>query len=134
MRILIVDDDPSHRLLLATYLASYGEIEERADGRAAVAAYEESLAGSEPFRLVFMDIMMPEVDGQEALRRIRSAEDRAGLRAWEGSLVFMTTALDDAESIWRAHFEGHASGYFIKPLRKAAIVKRLAQLDIHPLD
>ena len=69
-RILLVDDDHMCRSVTVHLLEACGyEVVAVADGRAAVAA-----AVREPFALVLMDIMMPEMDGYEAVALIRERE------------------------------------------------------------
>ena len=66
MSILVVEDDPVSRLLLATTLRKLGhEVTETADGLAAWTAFERA-----PFRVVISDWMMPEMDGLELCRRV----------------------------------------------------------------
>ena len=69
MRILIVDDEPVNRLVLARKLKGWGhEVVQAADG-----AQAWELQQAEPFRMVITDWMMPEMDGVELTRRIRSS-------------------------------------------------------------
>jgi len=66
-RILVVDDEASHRIMLRAVLRDEGyEVTEAADGRDAVQAIEQA-----PFDLVLMDIRMTTMDGLEALGEIR---------------------------------------------------------------
>lgn len=67
MRILIVDDEPVNRTVLAHHLAQWGhEVVQARDGCEAW-----RLIQAEPFRMVISDWMMPELDGLELTRRIR---------------------------------------------------------------
>jgi CheY-like chemotaxis protein len=67
-RILLVDDDIRNVFALSSVLESYGmEVTFAENGREAL----EILHGGKGFDLVLMDMMMPEMDGYEAMRRIR---------------------------------------------------------------
>ncbi len=70
-RILVVDDVAINRKLLASFLGKIGYTPEFAkDGSEAIV-----LAADQPFDVILMDVFMPQVDGCEATRRIRAAEN-----------------------------------------------------------
>jgi CheY-like chemotaxis protein len=88
--VLIVDDDPFIRKLVATTLEDVAgfELIEAGDGRQALAVAEGN-----PPELVFLDIDMPVMDGLEACRQLRAAPATAG-----ATIVMLTAAAgDDAE-------------------------------------
>jgi CheY-like chemotaxis protein len=68
VRVLICDDEPDVRLLFRTAFEAEGvHVEEAGDGREAVEVVSE-----DPPDLVVLDLFMPEVDGLEALPKLRS--------------------------------------------------------------
>lgn len=75
-RILIVDDDEDALVLMRTLLEREGfQIQQATDGREAL----DILKGDPDFSLVILDLMMPGVDGKEALRGIRESVDTSAL-------------------------------------------------------
>lgn len=68
-RVLVVDDNEDHRLILAYKLRKIGDFEilEAGHGQAAL-----SLVTREPVDFIFMNLQMPVLDGWEAVRRIRA--------------------------------------------------------------
>lgn len=76
-----------------------------------------------------MDIMMPEMDGQEALRRIREGEEAVGVRSSDGSKIVMTTALGDVKNVMAAYGR-LCDGYLTKPIRKADLLSELKKLGL----
>lgn len=127
---MITDDDENHLLLMRSILAPYGVCDEARDGQEALDAVRSVLDERGRYDMIFLDIMMPVMDGQEALRLIRGLERERGVSAAEQSKVFMTTALDDADNVWQAHFDGLATGYFVKPIRREVVLRRLEELEI----
>ncbi|WP_169727226.1 response regulator [Aliagarivorans marinus] len=70
--VLIVDDVTTNQLVLQSMLSKYGIRADKADsGQEALAA----LAGDADYDLVYMDCLMPEMDGYEATQRIRNSND-----------------------------------------------------------
>lgn len=104
-RVLIVDDDPTTRLLARETLEQAGfVVVDAADGEAALAVLE----GGEP-DLVLLDVDMPGIDGFEVCRRMRAIADAARLP------IVMITGLDDTVSISRAYEHG-ATDFISKPI------------------
>ncbi|HEX7501078.1 MAG TPA: response regulator, partial [Polyangia bacterium] len=75
MRILIVEDDMTSRILLRKMLEPFGSCDMAVNGKEAVEAFRQAQEADEPYALVCLDIMMPELDGQEALQAMRAQED-----------------------------------------------------------
>jgi two-component system response regulator HydG len=68
VKVLVVDDDRSHRFMLSTMFSEWGwDVEEADDGTTAVAAVEEH-----SYDAILMDVRMAKMDGMEALQRIHS--------------------------------------------------------------
>jgi DNA-binding NtrC family response regulator len=101
--ILIVDDDPLILKTLSIHFSKNGfEVFKAEDGRAGLQRYSEALPD-----IVIMDIRLPDVDGLEALKRIREVNGKA--------LVIIITAYDDMKTTVEAIKSG-AFEYLVKPL------------------
>lgn len=129
MKILIVEDDFLSRKLLNTFLSPYGEIDNAANGREAVEAVSVALAENWHYDLIFLDIMMPVLDGQDTLKKIRLLERNSCLTKKQEAAVIMTTALSDRENVLKAA-KANCNGYLIKPLTRQKIIDQLAILGL----
>ncbi len=129
MKTLIVEDDFSSRLLLQEFLKSYGESHIAVNGKEAVEAVRVSLEWGLPYDLICLDIMMPEMDGQEALRLIRDLEEAQGILSTHGAKIVMTTAIDDSHNVMAA-FHNLCDGYLTKPINKTQLVATLRKLSL----
>ena len=110
-------------------MKAYGPVHIAVNGREAVEAVRLSMASGEPYNLICLDIMMPEMDGHEALRQIREREVAAGIMSSEGARVVMTTALADPKSVLKA-FGGLCDAYLNKPIQKARLLEELRKLNL----
>jgi two-component system response regulator MtrA len=118
--ILVLDDDPSVRELCSMVLEGEGfTVLTAADAAAGVAA-----ACAEGPDLILLDIMMPGVDGLDALQQLKSLPATAAIP------VIMLTALDGFSDIALATMGG-AEGYVTKPFEPEELAS-LVQRFLHP--
>ena len=129
MRTLIVEDDFTSRLLLQTLLSCYGECHIAINGKEAVEAFRASQSNGQAYDLVCMDIMMPEMDGQEALRKIRDMEEAAGILSSSGVKIIMVTALDDVKNV-TSSFRSLCDAYLFKPVDTGQLLNQLKSLSL----
>lgn len=130
MRILIVEDDFISRRILTKFLAPYGECEVAVNGLEAVEAFTQALADNSGYGLICLDIMMPEIDGQEVLKIIRAKENEAGIAPQNEVKIIMTTALQAPRDVFEAYFQGGCTSYLTKPIEKKILVEKLEELGI----
>jgi two-component system OmpR family response regulator len=111
-RLLVVDDEENLRTMLAAALGHHGfAVDSVGDGRAALAAVE-----ADPPDLVVLDVMMPDLDGFEVLRRLRADGDRTP--------VLFLTARDTTEDKVRGLTLG-GDDYLQKPFSLDELVARV---------
>ncbi len=129
MKSLIVDDSHLIRQLIMNMLKPYSfTFTEAANGVEAVARFKEAFDRGDPFDLVLMDIAMPEMDGQQALKEIRIIEKRAykaSLSAEKYACIIMVTGLEDPASLMEAFSKGRCNGYLTKPIVLDELLEKL---------
>lgn len=129
MRILVVEDERVSSKFMTGIVSDYATCDTAENGEEAFDKFEEAFQTQRSYDLIFLDIMMPQVDGQECLEAIRIYEEENGISITEGVKVIMTTALDDMQNVYLAH--SHAcSDYIVKPLSKDKIVKSMKKLGL----
>jgi CheY-like chemotaxis protein len=115
--VLVAEDNPVNQLVIRTMLKGLGvTCDVRRDGRVAVEAW---IAGD--YDVVLMDCQMPEMNGFEATRRIREAEQRYG--RWRVPIVAVTAnaILGDRE----ACIDAGMDDYLSKPYSECGLVQVL---------
>ena len=114
--ILVVEDNPFSRELLKTALTrqGYGVVEAK-NGKEALDAI-----GARPFRLIFMDLLMPGMDGYETIRRIR----RMGVR----TPIIIASSMDDKQDR-RLCLEAGGDDFLPKPIDLKAVEALVNRYD-----
>lgn len=129
MKFLIVEDDALSAELLRLHLSAHGTCYVAANGLMAVEVVRRALEEKDPFDAIFLDIMMPQMNGHEVLEAIRAEENERGLDATSRTKIIMVTALGDANNIMGAVRQG-CDGYIVKPLREENLLKELGKLGL----
>lgn len=115
VRVLLVEDDFVSRLMLQTFLSRYGDCHIAVNGKEAVEAFQIALDQGQKYDMVCMDIMMPEMDGREAVRQIRALEEAHGILSSSGAKIVMTTAVEDIKEVIQC-FQQLCDAYLMKPI------------------
>ncbi len=102
MKILLAEDDFATRKFMMGFLSKYGECDVTVDGMEAVDAFNMALEDDEPYDLICLDIMMPVMDGYQALMGIRNLEKQRNIPEDEAVKVIMTTALNEERNVTMA--------------------------------
>jgi len=129
MRSLIVEDDFTSRFLLQTLLTPYGECHAAVNGREAIEAYRLAKKLGAAFDLICMDIMMPEMDGQAALAKIRALEQQAGTSPGAEAKIIMVTAVPDIK-VMSESFQLGCDAYLRKPVDRAELLRYLTSFGL----
>jgi two-component system chemotaxis response regulator CheY len=74
--------------------------------------------------------MMPNIDGQDALREIRDLEKEYGIPPENSAKVIMISGLDDSQEVHDAFFLGDATSYIVKPIRKKVLIEEIQNLGV----
>lgn len=127
MNILIADDEQPNRILMDKLLSGYGECTLTENGAEAVEAFEWAIEDNEPYDLICLDIVMPEMSGQEALVKIRSIEKEQGLKE---AKIIMCTSMDSDANITDAFFNGGCTDYLTKPITPDSLKAKLLEHNI----
>jgi len=129
MRTLVVDDDFISRKILVTLLSKYGQCDVAINGKEAIDAFKMAWDEKDKYDLICLDIMLPEINGQEVLKAIRHYEEQKKIVGSDGVKIIMTTALGDSDNI-KAAFREQCEAYLVKPIEKQKLLDKLMQLGL----
>jgi len=118
IKTLIVEDSDLQADFLESALNDLGitTITKTDNGAQAVDLFTTAHVGASPYSLVFLDIVMPGMSGQEALKEIRTIEKEYGILKSNESIIIMTTALSSPQDMMEAMLDGDCTDYLVKPV------------------
>ena len=117
-RILVAEDDPAIRQLLADLLQGEGyDAVSAEDGEKAILAWEEAVRGGSPFDLLLLDIMMPKASGYDVLKRVRRDDDRV-------AVLMLSAKSEEIDKV--VGLELGADDYVTKPFGVRELLARIA--------
>lgn len=121
-RILIAEDNPDNRLLLAKLLSSVGfKLQEATNGEEAIVLWQTWKP-----HLIFMDMQMPKLNGKEATQRIRALEEQTIYPTGLRTKVLALTASAFTEQREEMLAAG-CDDFIIKPFKAQEIFEKIAQ-------
>ncbi|MGQ0668172.1 MAG: response regulator [Actinomycetota bacterium] len=110
-RVLVVDDEPMVREVLARYLAKEGfAVDTAEDGEAALVAFEQGKPD-----LVLLDLMLPRIEGIEVFRRMRASRSTA--------VIMLTAKGEETDRV--VGLELGADDYVTKPFSPREVIARV---------
>ncbi len=133
MKVLIVDDENVSRKKMEIILRAFGSFISVDSGTAAVAAFEYALEVRQPFGLICLDVSMPGMSGDEALKKIRSIEMKKNIPVGSQAKVIMVTGMADRTTVTKCKGKG-CDNFIVKPFTKDVFVAKLRTLGIFPVD
>lgn len=129
MKILVAEDDFASRKVILKFLSMYGECDVTVDGMEAIDAFSMALEDGDPYDLICLDVMMPIMDGYQALKNIRDIEKDNNIPEDKRVKVIMTTALNEEKNVKKA-FELGCTVYCAKPIDMDKLKSTLEQIGL----
>jgi len=129
VKILIVEDNPENMELLAEILRDTSDSYFAATGHEALAAYNAAWQDHNPYRLILLDLEIPEVSGLDILEKIRTSERQAGIPLGEGVPVIVVTA---HRRRFLEAFDKGCDDYILKPIDAAVLISKVSQFLKRP--
>jgi two-component system chemotaxis response regulator CheY len=122
MRALVVDDSRTVRIIVGNILRELGiEVVEARNGLEAL----EQIQRGPDMELMLLDWNMPQMNGFDLLRAVRSQ------RVYDGLRILMVTSESQSDQVMKALAAG-ANEYLMKPFNKEVLVAKLHLMDVFP--
>jgi two-component system chemotaxis response regulator CheY len=131
-KVLIVEDSDIQAEVLESIIHELGieNVTRAENGILALEHFERELRNGSGYSLVFLDIVMPKMDGQEALKRMRASEKEAGVSGKNKAVIIMTTSLSSPADMIKALIEGDCTDYVVKPVAESILKAMLIKYGL----
>lgn len=129
LKALIVEDVHFIGLILQRVITPYGFCEFAASGIEAVEKYTRAFTENDPFNLICLDILLPEMDGFEVLRSIRHFEDGIGLPQDLKVKIIVISTFNDKNTVSKARRAG-CDRYISKPFSMKKVLEEIQLLGL----
>ena len=127
MKFLIVDDEFVSRKKSHKILSRYGECDVAINGLEALNAFARAHNENDPYNLIFLGIDMPDLDGNQVLKKIRKWEKSRDISQSDIVKIVMISADDSKESIKASLKPGYET-YIAKPINREKLAKAFRQV------
>lgn len=129
MKVLIAEDDFTNRRYMTRFMKQYSDVDTAEDGSEAVDAFLLAVKKREYYDLALLDVMMPNMNGIEALKAIRAIEQENQVDREDICKVIMISALNEGNDVQRALDLG-CNGYANKPVRFDKLIEVMKKLKL----
>ncbi|RQW83859.1 MAG: response regulator [Geobacter sp.] len=129
-KCLVVDDDELSREMIVHYLDGYAVCETASNGREALEKAQASHDKGDPFRLIILDIIMPEMDGHEAGKAIRTLEKNLGITLSNQVKIIVLSSVNTPQEIMQAFMTINPAAQLVKPVEPGKFRETLAKIGV----
>lgn len=129
MRTLIVEDVHFLALILERIIEPYSKSDYAASGASAIEKYTKAFTKGRPYDLIFLDLLLPEMDGFEVLRSVRHFENEFNMDEASRVKIVVISTFNDRKTVAKARKAG-CDGYIAKPFRKDKVLEVLSSLKL----
>ena len=132
LRCLVVDDDELGRELLILNLQGIAICDTAVNGREALDKFIASRQNDSPYDLIFLDIVMPVMDGHEAAKAIRHIEQEEGITTGNRVNIIVLSSLNTPKDIIESYVAVQSAAHLVKPVKPEKLLKTLRKLELVP--
>lgn len=129
-KCLVVDDDELSREMILNYLEGYAACETASNGREAVEKVQASHEKGDPFSLIILDIVMPEMDGHEAGKAIRAFEKNLGIPLGNQVKIIVLSSVNTPQEIMQSFMTINPAAHLVKPVEPGKFRETLAKIGV----
>ena len=125
------DDDKPTRQLLKAMVSKVGECETADNGKKAISAFIKAWQDWRPLDLILLDILMPEMDGNQVLSKIRELEREKHIPEKLKVKIIMISGVSEKERVMTCLRDG-CDDFLVKPLETRPLINKIRHFGFLP--
>jgi two-component system chemotaxis response regulator CheY len=129
-RFLVVDDDEMGRLMLQDFLSEFAPCDCAVNGREGLDFFERALAGGNPYDMLCVDLVMPEMNGLALIRKIRDIEKTHPFFSNSRTRIFVISASDSTWEKADLLLDNLCDDFITKPFNRDSLKADLYKYDL----
>lgn len=129
-RYLIIDDDEMGRLMLQDFLSEFAPCDCAENGKEGLALFEQALLSGNPYNLLCVDLIMPEMNGLALIRKIRDLEKSHPVFNDFRTRIFVISASDSTWDRADLLLDNLCDDYIVKPFNRSSLMANLRKNDL----
>jgi len=129
MKSLIVEDDFTSRIILNDVFAKYGPSHSASNGKEAFEAFSAALLAKDPYHIICLDIVLPDINGSIILKKIRNFEKANSIKNENAVKIIMTTSIGSKDMVLKALKYG-CNAYMVKPIQVKNLLEHLQNFKL----
>jgi two-component system, chemotaxis family, chemotaxis protein CheY len=130
MKTLIIEDEPVNAVALEMILGDKFDAQICPSGEEGLEAFKTSYKTSEPFKVLFLDLTLPNMNGREVLLQIRAYEKKHLCPEQNQLKVILVSASLESDTILGTLLEDGGDAFIMKPISSDKITKALKNLKL----
>ncbi len=129
IKVLIVEDVSFIGLIIQRILAPWAKCDFAVNGVMAIDSYTRAIGGGNPYDLICLDLLLPEMDGFEVMENIRKFENDIGIDEENRVKILVISTFNDAKTVSKARRMG-CDRYISKPFNRHKILEEIAAMNL----
>ena len=130
-RYLVIDDEDVSRLMLSSFLSDFAPCDNAVNGKEGLQLFEKALEEGNPYTLLCIDLMMPELNGLALIRMIRDLEKKVAVFSDFRTKIFVITASDSAWDKADLLLDNLCDDYIVKPFERTTLLALLEKNKLY---
>jgi two-component system chemotaxis response regulator CheY len=129
-RFLIAEDDLMSLEILKEFLSEYASCDGAQNGKIAFEMFEKAIKDGKPYDLICSDVVMPEMDGHELVRKVREMEKSLTVEGCLRTKVFMISMSGKPQDMTCALWDNDCDDYIVKPYLREQVKNLLVKYNL----